>query len=100
LKDGKVELTWDGRADVESGLKQFHVYRDGQKVASVGGLVSKVNPKGAYQVWNYGDEPEPAPAPPPQFLDSAGMAASRYEVTAENHAGLESPKSKAAVPGS
>ena len=30
---------------------------------------------------------------------AAGMAASRYEVTAENHAGLESPKSQAAVPG-
>lgn len=100
LKDGKVQLTWTSEADVESGLKQFHIYRDGKKVASVGGVMTKANKLSYYQIWNYGDEPEPAPAAPPNFLDAAGDAASRYEVTAENHAGLESAKSAAATPGS
>jgi pimeloyl-ACP methyl ester carboxylesterase len=88
LSEG-IEITWDAPADLESGLKYFHLYRDGQKIATIGGATTKANVAGHYQVWNYGDEPEPRPAPL-RYVDAKGAATSKYEVTSENHAGLQS----------
>lgn len=96
LVGGMVQLRWSADADLQSGLKEFRVYRDGKRVGTVGGTVTKANPKGHYQTWNYGDEPEPRPAAP-RFDDPAGAAASVYEITAVNHAGLESAKTRVKV---
>ena len=92
-----VRLTWSAVADLESGIKRFHVYRDGKEIATVGGEPTKANKQGFYQIWNYGDEPEPRPGPT-QFFDKDGTKASRYQVTTENHAGLESKKGEAVGP--
>jgi pimeloyl-ACP methyl ester carboxylesterase len=90
--DGKVQLSWSAEADLETGIKRFHIFRDGKRIGFLGGAVTEVNKLGYYQTWNYGDEPEPRPAPM-VFLDKAGTAASRYQVTTENHARMESAKS-------
>lgn len=85
-------VTWLHDADLESGTRLFHVYRDGKKLATIGGAVTKANPKGYYQVWNYGDEPEPRPAAL-RYEDKKSKSTAIYEVSAENHAGLESARS-------
>lgn len=92
---GVVELTWKATADVESGLKEFVIYKNGQKVAAVGGEKTKGNPAGFVQFWNYGDEPEPRK---PKFeYSDRGKKGDKYEVTATNHADLESKKSETAT---
>jgi type 1 glutamine amidotransferase len=85
-------LTWTVAADLDSGLKQFVVYKNGQKLAEVGGEKTKGNPNGFVQVGNYGDEPEPR-TPVFVYSDPTGKPGDRYEVSAVNHAGLESPRS-------
>ncbi len=90
--DTGVSLKWQAAADLESGLKAFHVYRDGKKIATVGSDKSKGNPNGFVQIWNYGDEPEPK-AVRFGYTDIDGTADATYTVTSENHAGLESSKS-------
>jgi pimeloyl-ACP methyl ester carboxylesterase len=97
FKDGVVTLSWAATADLESGTRRFHIYRDGEKIGSLGGAVGRANKNGDYQTHNYGDEPEPRPAPL-RFTDPHGQLRSRYEVTQENHAGLESPPSPPVVP--
>lgn len=97
LKDGVVTVSWSAVADLESGTKRFHIYRDGEKIGSLGGAVGGANKDGDYQTHNYGDEPEPRPAPL-RYSDNAGKLSSRYEVTQENHVGLESPRSQVVVP--
>jgi len=84
-----VEIAWEAMADLESGLKHFHIFRDGRRIATLGGEVTKTNKAGFYQVWNYGDEPEPRPAPL-RHLDREGRLGAKYEVVSENHAGLQS----------
>ena len=96
LVDGKVRLTWTAEADLESGIKRFHIFRDGKRIGFLGGAVTRGNTLGHYQTANYGDEPEPRPGPM-QFIDKAGTAGARYQVATENHAGLESEKSAEAT---
>ncbi len=92
-------ITWLHDADLESGTRYFYLYRDGKKLATIGGEATTANPKGYYQIWNFGDEPEPRPAPL-RYIDKTGKKASVYEISAENHAGLESPRTliKVTVP--
>lgn len=93
--DKGVSLTWKAVADPDGGLKEFVVYRNGERVGAVGGEKTKANPGGFVQAWNYGDEPEPR-SPKFEFADG-GKAGDRYEVAAVNHAGLESKKSEPAT---
>jgi pimeloyl-ACP methyl ester carboxylesterase len=89
-KDGKAKLIWAADIDLESGIRAFIVYRDGNRIATVvGGPKMK-----AFQAGNYGDEPEPR-LPAMEFVDLAPVAGARYEISAENHAGLESAKTPA-----
>ena len=83
-----VALTWQAQPDAESGIKLFHIYRDGVKIASVGGAKTKGNPMGFYQIANYGDEPEPKPGSM-THNDKEGKPGSKYVVGIENFAGLE-----------
>ena len=86
-----VTVTWAAAADLESGLRAFAIYRDGEKVGTVGSPKAGSNKAGDFQMWNYGDEPEPR-APAFSFDDPSGKLTSRYEVVAENHAGLTSKR--------
>jgi hypothetical protein len=87
-------LSWSATADLETGLREFVIYRDGEKLGTLAGAKGKGNPDGHFQVWNYGDEPEPRPAAM-VFTDTTGTARSRYSVAAVNRAGLESGKTDA-----
>ncbi len=86
-----VKLDWSAEADLRSGIRFFHVYRDGAKIATVGSPVTKANPKGHYQIANYGDEPEPRPSPM-LHVDKSPTPNAVYAITVENHAGLESAR--------
>jgi len=55
--DGSVEPTWKARADVDSGIKTFNVYRDGELLGSYAGDAAYHD--GAFQSGNYGDDPLP-----------------------------------------
>lgn len=88
----QVRLRFAPLADLESGLKAIHIYRDGERLASLGGEKTKANPNGLWQAWNYGDEPEPLSGAC-EFTDTAPPELAEYYVTAENHAGLESSPS-------
>ncbi len=94
--DKGVSLTWAAVADIESGLKQFVIRKNGAKVGTAGGEKVKGNPNGFVQVWNYGDEPEPK-ATAFAFADPDGKAGDQYTLTAVNHAGLESKPSAPAT---
>jgi hypothetical protein len=83
--EAKVLLTWRCRADIESGIKRFNVYRAGVRIAEVPG-----------QGWNRGDEPMPIDCVM-AYVDSPGgrteeAGSALYRVTAVNHAGLESAR--------
>jgi pimeloyl-ACP methyl ester carboxylesterase len=87
-----VRLRFSPQADLESGLKAIHVYRDGKRVATLGGEKTKANAQGQWQIWNYGDEPEPL-AGATDYVERPAPESAEYYVTAENHAGLESSPS-------
>jgi len=78
----RILLQWTATADVQSGLKRFNVYREGQKIAAV-----------QSQGWNRGDEPDPINCVM-AFTDNLGVPTRslRYEVSSVNFAGLESKK--------
>lgn len=94
--DKGVAMEWNAVADIESGLREFVVYKNGEKLATVGGEKTKANPKGFVQIWNYGDEPEPK-LPKFVFTDATGKPGDKYEITTINYAGLESKKSAVTV---
>ncbi len=96
VSDKGVSLKWDAEADLQSGAKLFIVYKNGAKLAEVGGEKTKGNPNGFVQIANYGDEPEPR-SPVFAFVDEAGKVGDSYQITLLNHAGLESEKSAAAT---
>ena len=93
--DKGVSLHWTATTDIESGTKQFAIYKNGARLGSAGGEKTKANPNGFVQIWNYGDEPEPRKVTF-QFTDFDGGAGDKYDITAVNHAGLESKRSEAA----
>lgn len=89
-----VRLTWSAIADLETGIKLFHIYRDGARIGSVGGEMGKANPQGFYQVWNYGDEPEPKAAPM-TYIDKDGKAGAKYHIGVENFANMQTKSAEA-----
>lgn len=96
--DGAVTLTWDAAADLESGVRAFVVWRDGEKLAQL-----PENPVGRFgrplfQTMSYHDTPE-RPLPEMRFLDTSAKCGETHEyaVVAINSVGLESPVSAAAA---
>lgn len=81
------KLTWEATADLESGIKAFNIYRNGELFGTVAGEGGK-----AYQSWNYGDEPEPRTPAKMNFAYPDPGGKSRYSISAVNQAGLESKK--------
>ena len=88
-----VEVTWDAHADLESGLRQFIVLRDGQPVARVPEKPANSFGRPLFQNMSYGDTPG-LPLAQMRYVDKIGQAASRYQVIAINSVGLESTPSK------
>lgn len=78
-------LKWKAVADVETGLRQFNIYRNGKIIAIVPG-----------QKWNRGDEPAPINCPMQYTIDIAELAKNEkpspctYAVSNVNYSGLES----------
>ncbi len=103
LGPNAVRLHWQAEADLESGIKTFIIYRDGQKIGQFTGPGDPYT-KGSYQYANFGDEPVPEPlhrlseawSPPVmQFVDYRLRSGQtyRYQVSTVNHGGLESARS-------
>ena len=88
-----VEVTWDAHADLESGLRQFIVLRDGQPVARVPEKPANSFGRPLFQNMSYGDTPG-LPLAQMRYVDKTGQAANRYQVVAINSVGLESSPSK------
>jgi hypothetical protein len=91
-------LTWDARADLESGLARFVIERDGQFLANH--PEEGKNPFGRplFQNLQYSDTPS-LPLVPMQFVDVKAEPGQRhtYRISAVNTAGLKSPPSAEAV---
>ena len=90
-KDGTFRVTWDARADFESGLQKFIVLRDGKELGT-----APVKPAGRFgrplfQSMSYHDTPE-APLPKMEFIDTSGKRGmiAKWQVIAVNSVGLKS----------
>ncbi len=90
--DGSVRVTWLARADLESGLRQFVVLRDGKPVARVPQKPKNPYGRPVFQGMSYHDTPQP-PWPKMEFVDKQAPQGRmpRYGVQAENTWGLRSP---------
>jgi len=97
--EGTVELTWDSEADLESGLKQFIVQRDGRELARVPEKPAGRFGRPLFQGMTYHDTPE-KPLQPMRYTDSTAGQASKavYRVIAVNAVGLESEPSAQVTP--
>jgi hypothetical protein len=85
------ELTWEAKADLESGLADFIVERDGRFLAKVSGIPKNPYGRPVFQGLQYSDTP-PQPLVPLRFTDTTAEPgkAHRYRVIAVNTAGLRS----------
>jgi hypothetical protein len=92
-KSEVFHLRWQAEADLESGIKTFNIYRDGERIGSTSGPTDTAT-KGYFQAGNYGDEAEPA-YPEMFYIDSPPVGQHTYQITTVNGTDLESPKSEA-----
>lgn len=85
------ELTWEATADVESGLAQFIIERDGQFLANVPEHGKNPFGRPVFQNLQYSDTPS-QPLVPLRYTDTTAEAGSRhrYRVVAVNTVGLRS----------
>ncbi len=92
-----VKITWEVGADLESGLRQFVIRRDGREIGRVPEKPGGKFGRPLFQAMSYHDTPE-RPLPAMRFVDAEAMPAkkSEYRVVAVNGAGLESEPSPAA----
>jgi hypothetical protein len=96
--NGAVEITWNARADFESGLQQFIVERDGREIGRVPEKPVGRFGRPLFQTMSYHDTPE-RPLPEMRFVDKspASGQAHEYRVVVINSAGLRSEPSKPAL---
>ncbi len=69
-----ITLNWDADADLETGIKTFIIYRNGNVYDTLqypNMPLSHFTLEKGFQRWNDGDEPIPAPAPAMTFTDSS-----------------------------
>jgi hypothetical protein len=96
--EGGVELTWDARADLESGIRAFVVLRDGKELAQVPEKPAGKFGRPLFQAMSYHDTPE-TPLPALRFLDASAGPRHEYRVVVVNGVGLRSePSAPAQVP--
>ena len=85
-------ITWRCRADVESGLKTFAIYRDGVELTQLP-TANVVNSRPVFQGVMYSDTPDfSLPEMKYQIPDYDAESGSKYTISAFNTAGLESEK--------
>lgn len=91
-----VELTWQALADLDSGLRGFVIYRNGQVLGTHRATLPRRFAEDQFQQISYHDTPE-QPLPELRFRDDSAPAAGElfYEITTLNGEGLESPRSLA-----
>jgi hypothetical protein len=97
-----VALTWRAKGDLESGIKNFTIYRDGAKIGSSGGFANTAHGGRNFFQWD-ARWPTPYPMLPPaqfpfpaRFTDTGvpnGIHA--YQIATVNAEDQEGPKSEA-----
>lgn len=92
------ELTWDAEADLESGLANFIIERDGKVLATLPEQGKNPFGRPVFQNLQYSDTPS-LPLVPLKFTDTKAEAGKKhvYRVIAVNTAGLKSGPSAEAV---
>jgi pimeloyl-ACP methyl ester carboxylesterase len=58
LGSRSVRIVWEADADLESGIRQFYLYRNGKEIRKYAGINDEYVQKN-FQYGNYGDEPGP-----------------------------------------
>ncbi|MHB8902713.1 MAG: alpha/beta hydrolase [Thermoguttaceae bacterium] len=96
-EDNSVRITWDATADLESGLAQFMIERDGKPIARVPDRPVGRFGRPLFQAMSYHDTPEP-PLPEMAYVDLSAEKGTMpvYRVIATNSVGLESEPSQPA----
>ena len=91
-----VALEWSAEADLESGIRQFVVYRDRAVIARIPEKPDDRNGFAQYQGLSYHDTPRPNP-PALRFVDTGAPTDRRpsYAVSMVNGSGLEGPRGRA-----
>ena len=88
-----VRLAWYAQADLQSGIKAFRVYRDGQLIATVGAAL----PGSVFQGISFGDEPDPE-SPAMEYIDTNPPGGAKYEVATVNGFDLEGSRKATSIP--
>ncbi len=94
--EGGIEITWDARADMESGLRQFLIRRDGKEIGRVPEHPAGRFGRPLFQAMSYHDTPE-SPLPAMRYIDTTETTGPTpdYRVIAVNGVGMESEPSPA-----
>jgi len=87
VKGGKAVVTWDARADLESGIARFVILRDGKEAGRLPEKAMARFGRPLFQVMSYHDTPE-RPLPAMRFIDAT--PGKKYEIITVNAEGLES----------
>jgi hypothetical protein len=94
----RTKLRWNAYADMESGIQSFRIYRKGELIGEIAGeLNRRWNPTGAYQAWNYSDQPLNRRELLPMIFTDVGTANAQpedYQVSTVNKEGLESKRTQ------
>ncbi|MBH57858.1 MAG: hypothetical protein CMJ82_11805, partial [Planctomycetaceae bacterium] len=87
--DSGIVITWKADADLESGIRQFVVFRNNEELGRVPATLPKKPYRNLFQGKTYGDTPV-AGYPKLEFTDKTGKPTDRYRIISINSAGLES----------
>ena len=89
-------LRWHAEPDLESGIKTFIIYRDGEELQTLQyKTTTKFSKLTGFQRWNDGDQPAPIPAPEMAFTDSKvdDKTTHSYQIATVNWSDVASAKS-------
>lgn len=89
-------VSWQARADLESGIGAFEILRDGQRIGRVPGEPSSSFGRPLFQEMSYHDTPQ-SPLPAMRFVVEGGSATDKYSVRTVNSVGLPSDATKVAA---
>lgn len=89
----QVELLWDAKADLESGLQGFEILRNGMVIATLPEKPNNPFGKSLFQGMSYHDTPK-EPIAVMKFLDSKAPKNSIYEIRSINTSGIKSGLSR------
>jgi hypothetical protein len=89
----QVELQWDAKADIESGLQAFEIVRNGTVIATLPEKPNNPFGKSLFQGMSYHDTPK-EPIAVMKFLDSNAPKNCTYEIRSINTSGIKSGLSR------